>query len=181
MQIASAMAESAENEPGAPVPKDQIDPELIKLSRPRAKIGVVTAAGILFLCALFLLRINPDRKFGGAGAEPDKVAVADVLAGNVTTERYVSIDGTAEPLMSHAIRATAAKGTRGLRIVPLRGTGDRMWLAISGDGWEAPQLKGYTGRLRRLADLSFAPATYAYAENHPMPVFATADAVRAGV
>jgi hypothetical protein len=179
MQIASGMAETAESEPGAPVPKDQIDPEMVKLSRTRAKIGVVTAAGMVFLCGLFLLRINPDRKFGGAGA-PEKVAVADVVDGKIGAESYISIDGTAEPLMAHAIRATTAKGTQGLRVVPLRGTGDRMWLVITGDGWDQPQLKGYTGRLRKLGDLSIAATVNAYADSHPMPVFATADATRAG-
>ena len=41
MQIASVMAEDAEPlEPGAPIPKDRPDEDLIKLKRPRPKIGV---------------------------------------------------------------------------------------------------------------------------------------------
>jgi hypothetical protein len=180
MPISTTMAETAQDEPGAPIDKDAIDPELIKLQRPRPKVGIVTAAGLVFLSGLFLLRMTPDRRFSGASSEPQRVAVADVLAGNVASDRFVSIDGTAEPLMSHAIRATTAKGSQGLRVVPVRGTDERLWLVISGDGWEDPQLKGYAGRLRKLADLPLATVANDYFANHPQPVFATAEAVRAG-
>jgi hypothetical protein len=168
-------------EPGDKVDKDAIDPDLVKLRRKPLKIGPITCAGIVFLSLLFLLRINPDRKFSGSGSEPQKVAVADVVAGNVGTEKYVAIDGQAEPLMSHAIRTAAAKGTLGLRVVPVRGTGDKLWLVINGDGWEEPQLKGYIGRLRELGDLPFATAANDYLSSHPEPVFASAAAVRAGI
>jgi hypothetical protein len=167
-------------EPGEKVDKDAIDPELVKLRRKPLKIGPITCAGIIFLSLLFLLRINPDRKFSGSGPEPQKVAVADVVAGHVGTEKYVAIDGQAEPLMSHAIRTAAAKGTLGLRVVPVRGTGDKLWLVINGDGWEEPQLNGYIGRLRELGDLPFATAANEYMSSHPEPVFASAAAVRAG-
>ena len=47
MPIASAMAESTHDErdhdPGAPIARDAIDPELVKLKRPRPKVGVITA------------------------------------------------------------------------------------------------------------------------------------------
>ena len=169
----------SEPDPGAPIAPDQIDPDLVKLSRTRPKIGVITAAGIVFLCSVFLLRLGPDRRFAGKGSEPQPATVADVLAGKVDTDKLVVI--TAEPLVSHAIRTTTSKGSLGLRIVPVRGSGDRLWLALSGDGWEAPTTAGYVGRLRKLEDLAFAPATQDYAAEHPRPVFATAAAVRAGL
>jgi hypothetical protein len=82
MPIASAMAESTSvEEPGAPVAKDAIDPDLIKLKRAPSKIGVITAAGIVFLCSVFLWRLNGDRKFGGDG-EAKAVTVQQVLAGD---------------------------------------------------------------------------------------------------
>jgi hypothetical protein len=172
------MAETT-SDPGAPIPKDAVDPELIKLSRPRPKVGVITAAGLVFLSVFFLLRLNPDRRFGSAGESPQKVAVADVLAGKVDSDAYVSIE--AEPLISHAIRATNAKGTLGLRVVPARGTGERLWLVVNGDGYDTPTLGAYTGRLRKLSDLPFAGAVGDYARAHPRPVFAAASAVRAGL
>src|SRR6185503_13744533 len=101
MPTASAMAESTPHDerseaaaggpeprasgpdPGAPIAPDQIDPELIKLARARPRVGVITAAGLVFLCIVFLWRLGPDRRFAGSGAEPRPVRVADVLAGQV--------------------------------------------------------------------------------------------------
>ncbi len=157
--------------------KDKPDPELIKLSRSRPKIGIITSAGLVFLSVLFAIRLNPDRRFAGASQTPDKVAIADVLAGNVALDRNVAID--ADLLMSHAIRSTAAKGSLGFRVVPVRDTGERLWLVLSGDGWEAPQAT-FTGRLRKLDDMPFADSVKDFAAAHPRPVFATAAAVRAG-
>ena len=80
-----SMAETTP-EPGAPIPKDAVDPELIKLSRPRPKVGVITAAGLVFLSVFFLWRLNPDRRFSSAGDAPQKVHVSDVLAGKVASD-----------------------------------------------------------------------------------------------
>jgi hypothetical protein len=178
MPVAS-MAEQVSDEPGAPVPKDAIDPELIKLKRARPKIGVITAAGLVFLCGYFLIRLGPDRRFAGGPAVPDRTALVDVLGGNIGLDRFIKLEG-AEPLMSHAVRTTTSKGSLGLRAVPIRGTGDRVWIAMSGDGWDPPALGAYSGRLRRLSDLPFAKSIIDYATEHPRPVFATAVAVRAG-
>jgi len=172
------MAESTPaDDLGAPVARDAIDPELIKLKRPRTKVGVITAAGVVFLCVVFLVRLNGDRKFGGDG-EPARVTVSQVLAGDVEPDQHVALD--AEPLMSHAIRTTANKGSLGLRVVPARGTGERLWLVLPGDGWDHPHTEAYVGRLRRLDALPFAKAVTAYATAHPRPMFAAAAAVRAG-
>jgi hypothetical protein len=181
MPFASVMADEPQPiaEPGAPIPKDQPDPELIKLRGPRPKVGLITSAGLVFLSILFFLRLNPDRKFSGEADKPDRVSVADVLGGQVATDRYVTID--AELLVSHAVRATASKGSVGLRVVPARGTGERLWIVLSGDGWEEPRLTGYAGRLRRLADLPFAQAVRDFTRDHPRPVFAGGAAVRAGL
>jgi hypothetical protein len=176
----AVMAETAEAEPGAKIAKDAIDPELVKLRRKPLRIGPITCAGIVFLSVLSLWHMNPDRKFAGSSSEPHKVAVADIVAGKVAVEQLVAIDAQAEPLMSHAIRTAAAKGTLGLRVVPVRGTGDKLWLVIGGDGWDQPQLAGYIGRLREMGDLPFATAANEYLASHPEPVFAAAPAVRAG-
>lgn len=193
MPIASVMAESTQidpgaprerasareaREPGAPVSRDHIDPDLVKLGRPRAKVGVITAAGLVVLCVVFLLRLGPDRRFAGSGSEPKPATVADVVAGKVDTDQLVVVP--AEPLVSHAIRATKAKGSLGFRVVPARGTADRLWIVVSGDGWDAPATAGTIGRLRRLDDLAFADAVRGYAIEHARPVFASAAAVRAG-
>ncbi|HLL23128.1 MAG TPA: hypothetical protein VK427_13400 [Kofleriaceae bacterium] len=171
------MAESS-REPGAPIPKDAIDPDLVKLRRTRPTIGLVTSAGMVFLCAFFLYRLTADRRFGSEPDRPRQVQLADIVAGNVAADSHVELP--AEPMMSHAIRATKAKGAPGLRVTPVRGSNERAWLVLDGVGWDAPVTSNrYAGRLRLLADMPFGAAVRAHAAEHPRPVFATPAAVRA--
>ncbi len=172
-------------DPGAPIARDQIDPELVKLARTQSKVGVITALGLIVLCAVFLHRLWPDRRFGGSSETPTPAEVRAVLAGQVATDQLISVD--AEPMASHAIRAAkvagglGVPGGLGLRLAPARGTNERLWLAVSGDGDDPPVTARYVGRLRKLEDLPFADAVRAFARTHPRPVFATAAAVRAGL
>jgi hypothetical protein len=167
-----------ESEPGAPVPRDAIDPDLVKLARTRPKIGAITAAAVVALSVYFILRLGPDRRFGGEPEAPRAVALADVAAGKIADESFVSL--AAEPMMSHAIRTSRSKGDLGYRVTPARGTGERVWLALSGDGWEKPSLKAYVGRLRRVGELPFAGVLDLHATRYPRPTFASAASVRAG-
>lgn len=166
------------DEEGAPVPADAIDPELVKLERPRSKIGIVTSLGVVILCVVFLLRLGPDRSFAGQG-EPATVTAADVADGKVGVDELVTLEGV--PTVSHAIRATKARGDLGQRFVPVRGTGDRVWLALPGDGWDAPIVSQhrYTGRVRKLSDSGFGTAVREHASTHPRPVFARVAELRA--
>lgn len=168
---------AAEPEPGAPVPRDAIDPDLVKLARTRTRIGVITAAAVVALSAYFILRLGADRAFGGEPDTPRAVALADVAAGKVADNSYVAVE--AEPMMSHAIRTAQSAGDLGYRVVPVRATGERVWIVLSGDGWDRPTLKAYSGRLRRVEDLPFASVLDKHATLHPRPVFAAPAAVRA--
>jgi len=174
----SPAASTGSREPGAPFPPGEIDPELIKLARPRLRIGLITAAGLVFLCVALVMRLGPDRRFAGASHTPTATTATDVLADHVALDQLVRI--TAEPVVSHAIRITKTRGTLGMRLVPVRGTADRLWIVAGGDGWDPPAGDGYVGRLRKLDDLALAPAARAHAEQHPRPVFATPAAVRGG-
>src|SRR5262249_11038214 len=150
MTIAPAMAEPAhdELEEGAPVPDGYIDQKLVRLSRTRhLKVGVITAAGLVFLCGYFLLRLGPDRRFA-AERQPRSVGSEQFLPGVAALGGLVAVRG--EPMMSQAIRSTTSKASMGLRVVPLRGTGDRLWLVLHGDGWDPPAKDVYVGRLRPL-------------------------------
>lgn len=181
MPIASVMADDAkpaEREPGAPIAKDELDPELIKLGRARPKIGALTAAGVVFLSLFFLLKLGADRRFSSNDDTPTPVTVADLASGNVDEDAFVSVP--AEPLMAHAIRAQTAKNSVGLRVVPVRGSGQKLWLVLPGDGWAQPTMGPYVGRVRALADLPFAGVIEDFVAAHPRPLFATAAAVRAG-
>ncbi|HSK01946.1 MAG TPA: hypothetical protein VK932_11920 [Kofleriaceae bacterium] len=177
MAASPPIEDPAAREPGAPVPRDAIDPELVKLARTRPKIGAITAAAVVVLCGWFMFRLGADRRFGGEPESPRAVALADVAAGKVADESFVSFE--AEPMMSHAIRTGRTKSDPGLRVTPVRGTGERVWLVLSGDGWERPTLKAYTGRLRRIGELPFAGVLDAHATAYPRPTFASAASVRA--
>ncbi len=186
MPLASVMADPikssqvADDDAGAPIEKDAIDPDMIKLKRARPKIGLVTAAGLVFLCGLFLVRLGPDRRFAGSGDAPERVQISDVLGGRVALDRFVALTEI-EPEYSHAIRTTTAKGSLGVRVVPVRGTGEHVWLAVSGDGWDPPANGMYAGRLRELSALPFAASVEAFAKSHPRPVFVTPAALHAGI
>ncbi|MDQ3339777.1 MAG: hypothetical protein M4D80_31840 [Myxococcota bacterium] len=171
---------SKKREEGAPIPKGELDPDLIKLQRARPKIGIITSAGMVFLCAFFIWRLTADRKFGGEGDTPRLAQLADVMAGKVAAESFIELP--AEPMMSHAIRSAKGKGDPGLRTVPVRGTNERVWLVLDGVGWDDPVVTNrYPGRLRELSDLPFGAAVRAHATSNPRPVFATSAAVRGGL
>lgn len=184
------MAESAPESPaldaGASMAKEKIgarntepDEELIKLARKGGpKIGVITGLGVVILCAVFVMRLNGDRKFSGDDT-PEKVSVASIVDGKVPADHFVAVE--LEPLMSHAIRAARNKTGVGFRVVPVRGASDKLWLVMNGDGWDQPTTSAYQGRLERLADLPFADAVTSYASAHPRPVFAKPASVRAGL
>jgi hypothetical protein len=154
------------------------DPELIKLRRSRPKVGVLTATGVLFLAIFFLVKLNPDRRFAGNDEAPRTVALADLASGKIDEDAFVSV--TAEPVIAHAIRAQTAKNSVGLRVVPAKGTGQKVWIVLPGDGWSPPTLGPYTGRVRRLSSLPFAGVVEEFLAARPRPVFATAAAVRTG-
>jgi hypothetical protein len=179
------MAEDAKpvaEEPGAPVAKDKIDKDLValdvKLRHSGPKLGVVTAAGIVFLSVFFLIKLNPDRRFAGNDESAKTATVAEIVKGTVGEDTLVAVQ--AEPRMTHAVRAAAAKTGVGMRVVPVRGSSEKLWLVLSGDGWESPTMGPYVGRLRELGDLPFAETVRDYVAAHPRPVFAQASAVRTG-
>ncbi|MDX2089408.1 MAG: hypothetical protein SFX73_16265 [Kofleriaceae bacterium] len=162
---------------GAPVAKDAIDPDLVKLARSPSRIGLVTSLGVVLLSVMFIIKLNSDRKFAGTEV-PAVVTAADIASGKVAADSFVSVEAT--PMMSHAIRALRSKAGIGLRVAPARGTDDKLWIVIDGNGWDPPTLGAYTGRLRKLADLPFGSAVSDFAKANPRPRFATAAATRAG-
>jgi len=166
-------------EPGAPIPRDAIDPDLVRLARTRPKIGAITAAAVVALSVYFILRLGPDRRFAGEPEQPRHVALHDVAAGNVPDESFIALD--ADPMMSHAIRTAQSRGDLGYRVTPARASGERVWLVLSGDGWDKPNLKSYVGRLRRIGDLPFSRVLDKHATRFPRATFANAAAVRAGL
>jgi hypothetical protein len=168
-----------EPEPGAPIPRDAIDPDLVKLARKRPQIGLITALGVIAVCFYYIVTLGPDRRFAGEPETPRPVALADIITGKIPYNSYIALD--ADPLMSHAIRASTESTDPGNRVVPVRGAGERVWLVIDGNGKLKPNLKSYVGRLRRIGDLKSAHVLDVHATRYPRPTFATVAAVRAGL
>jgi hypothetical protein len=165
-------------EDGAPVPTGTIDPELVKLGRKRVRVGALTALGMASLCVFFAVKLAPDRHFAGEPDKPRDATPAQILDGSLAMDSYVALHG--EPLISHAIRAASSRGAPGERVVPVRGTGDRLWLVEPGDAFGPPAGEAYVGRLRPLGELPLAKAVREFLAEHPRPVFASAAELRRG-
>nr|HEX4315766.1 hypothetical protein [Kofleriaceae bacterium] len=173
------MAEDVKpDDAGAPVPKDAIDPDLVKLGRMKIKVGAITSLAVIVVCVVLAMRLGPDRRFAGNSDTPQAVTPEQVLADSVPVESYVALRG--EPLIAHAVRAGTSKASSGERVVPVRGTGDRLWLVEAGDAFGEPSLDAYAGRLRNLEDLPLAGAVRDYVAANPRPVFATPAELRGG-
>src|SRR5262245_55955425 len=164
-------------EPGAPVPRDAVDGDLVRLRRPRPQIGAVTALAILILCGYLALTLDDDRRFAGEPREPRTVTVEQVAAGTVAADSHVAVAGRLEH--AAAVRASQSKGVPGHRIAPVVGSGDLLWVALFGDASDAPPaLDGrYAGRLQRLADVKFGDAVHS-ALRKARPRFVTGDELR---
>ena len=165
-------------EPGAPIPKDEIDPELVSL-RPRTQIGIVTAFSVLAFCVYLAVRLWPDLQFGGEGA-PVETTVEAIAAGELAADRHVTLAVDLE--RAAAVRVSRSAGHPGLRVAPAVGSGDRVWIIVDGNGWTTPREGGrYTGRLRRLSDLPFEGSFRSQVGKHPAPRHVTAEELRRAV
>jgi hypothetical protein len=162
-------------EPGAPIPKDEIDPELVSL-RPRTQIGMVTAFSVVAFCVYLALRLWSDFQFAGEGA-PREITVAELADGKVGENSHVTI--AAELERAAAVRVKQSAGVPGLRVVPAVGSGDRVWIVLDGNGWADPrEAPRYTGRVRRLSDLPFEGSFRSFVQKHPPSRHVTAEELR---
>ncbi|WP_428267161.1 hypothetical protein [Haliangium sp.] len=177
-----AEAGPADADAGRPIGRDEIDPELIALPRPRLRIGPLLALSVVVLSGYLMLRLVPDLRYSRQGPEPREVATAALLGGEVAAESYARV--TAVPDRAFAIRVATNQAALGLRLVPAQGTGDRLWLLVDGNVWTSDIRydEVYAGRLRQLADLPFADAVRVHvAGRAPVPRFVTAEQVRAAL
>jgi hypothetical protein len=162
---------SAPIPPTPPIPKDAIDPELVRLRRPRPQIGAVTAISVVIFCAYVAVRLAGDRRFGGEPDAARDVPVADVVAGKVPLDAHVAV--TARLERTAAVRAQPSPAHPGLRLAPVLGTADALWLALPGDGRSEPASEArYAGRLYELDELHIAEPVVAWLAR-PHPHFAT--------
>jgi hypothetical protein len=164
-------------EEGAPIGKDEIDPDLVNLRGPAAKVGMVTAAAIILLCVLLMVRMRHDLAFARAGDSAKPVTVTDIVAGKIADDSFVTIDAPLD--RDAAVRTRVTEANAGTRVVPVVGTNDKLWVAISGDPWGPYQHdEKVSGRLRPLADVRFSSAVASYAAKYTAPRFVTGDELK---
>ncbi len=140
--------------PGRRRGRDEIDPELLVLPRPRPRIGPLLALSVLVFCAYFLIRLRSDLVFAHSGADPVQVKGADgVLAADI--DSYVEL--AAVPDRAATLRVFASDARDGHRLAPVVGSADRVWLLFGGSHWvESPAYdETVRGRVKRLSDLPF--------------------------
>jgi hypothetical protein len=161
-------------DPGAPVGKDEIDPELVSLRGPRAKVGAITALAIVAVCVIYLVKLLGDFTFSRQADKPRDVTIADIVAGKVGTDEMVQVAAPLE--RSAAVRVRTGRGDPGVRVTPVVGSGDKLWIALPGDPWQ-PAIDGrYRGRLH---PASAGPLGAALREDleTPQPRFVAGDAL----
>ena len=140
--------------PGRPRPRDEVDPELLVLPRPRTRIGWLLAASVLVFCAYFMIRLRSDLVFSRAGDEPTRLrSIAEAAAAD--SDDYVAVE--AVPDRAFLLRVFASDAGDGHRLAPVLGSGDHVWIMFDGSHWDASPAydEVYRGRVKRLADLPF--------------------------
>lgn len=176
----AATAPGADAEPGRLPGRDEIDPELIALPRPRTRIGPVLSLSVIVFCVFIMLRLRADLRFSLQEPPPRAFdSAAALLAGGELDDRHVQV--RAVPDRALAVHVAASLAEPGSRLTPVQGTNDTLWIMLDGSVWTAgiQYNEVYTGRLRRLADLPFADKLRRHvADQPPMPRFVQAAAVR---
>ena len=164
--------------PGRPIGPGEIDPELVKLSRPRPRVGVVTSAAIVAFCGYLMFSLRGDLVFSRASGSPAAASIADVVAGTVGNESYVRIE--AMPDRTLAVRVGTGEGDPGARATPLWGSHDRVWILEPGTTYAALATAGvYEGRLKSVDSLPFGSALRSHVSKRAQaPRYVSARAVR---
>jgi hypothetical protein len=142
------------DDPGRPRGRDEVDPELLILPRPRASIGPLLALSVLVFCVYFLVRLRSDLVFAHAGSDPTPVnGVAGALAADL--DSYVEL--AAVPDRAAILRVYASDARDGHRLAPVLGSADRLWILFAGNQWVEPPTydERVRGRVKELDDLPF--------------------------
>ncbi len=180
---ASSGEASADNHPGRPIGRDEIDPELMTLPRTAIRIGPLLALSMVVFAVYIMAALWPDLRFSRQSAEPAVVpSAAELLATDDLADSLVTV--TVVPDRALAVRVATSEGLSGHRLVPVQGTDDRLWLMLEGRTWniDLKYEEQYTGRPRPLADMPFAEQLHAHVdERPPAPRFATGEAVKAAL
>ncbi|MCP4444043.1 MAG: hypothetical protein GY811_01695 [Myxococcales bacterium] len=135
---------------------DELDPELVKLPRPKTRIRPIMAMAIIGICLTIGLRLSGDLRFSWLG---DPTAVDGVTAlGSEHENQFIELH--VRPDRPQALRVVPSRSSTGLVLVPTLGTGGSLWLLLPATPWTAEDATNevYRGRLQRLSDTNFDEA-----------------------
>jgi len=155
-------------EPGAPIPDDAIDPELIALRRGAGDVSPLLSFSVLVFCAYMMITLRADLRFSREAAEPRRVEDLVALTANGDLhDRFVHV--RAVPDRSFSAQVSAGGAIAGQRVTPVLGSGDRVWLYADSNPWTAlvAHHEFQQGRLRPLDDLPFADGLRAFVRQQP--------------
>ena len=164
---------------GRPIGHDEIDPELVKLIKPRIRLGLVTSGAIVMLSIFLMVKLRHDLAFSRATETPGDVTLADIAAGNLGEGSHVRIHAVPDRTLVGLVARSGAD--YGNRIAPALGSAGTLWIVIDGSVWNAERsyAEVYSGRLRRLSDLPFADNLRAFvASNNPSLRYVTGAALK---
>ena len=147
---------AGEPEPGAPIPADAIDPDLLRLSVPLPRRHPGLAVAVLIVCGLLVFRLRTDLRYAMQASEPRDVGAAvqaakgGALASSI--DGFVSLAGI--PDHRNALAFDPKGGRPRQHVFRLLGTGSRVFVTAAAAG-QPPYRERWNGRLRRFDELSF--------------------------
>tara|TARA_R110002096_G_scaffold16898_1_gene57633 strand:- start:82512 stop:83594 length:1083 start_codon:yes stop_codon:yes gene_type:complete len=149
------MANKSSDAPNEATP-DELDPELVKLPRPKTRIRPIMAMAIIGICLTIGVRLSGDLRFSRLG---NPVLVDSVSSLNSDHEnQFIKIE--VRPDRTQALRVVPKRSSTGQLLVPTLGTGGKLWLLLPTTAWNATAATSevYQGRVSLLEDMNFHDA-----------------------
>jgi len=153
-------------EPGAPVPPDAIDPELLKLSVPLPRRHPLVAVAVLLVGALLLYRMRTDLTYAMQPSAPRELgeAAAALRSGKLAEAAggYVQVSGLPDRRNALSFDPKGSRlRTHVFRILGTGGAASKVLVATPGVAASRAENR-FTGRLRRFDEVYFADAVADY-------------------
>lgn len=153
-------------EPGAPVPPDAIDPELLKLSVPLPRRHPLVAVAVLLVGALLLYRMRTDLTYAMQPSTPRELgeAAAALRSGKLAEAAggYVQVSGLPDRRNALSFDPKGSRlRTHVFRILGTGGAASKVLVATPGVAASRAENR-FTGRLRRFDEVYFADAVADY-------------------
>lgn len=150
-----------------PTQKPELDPELIKLPRPKTRIRPVTAMAVIGICLTLLIRLGSDLSFSRQATSATVITDISTLADH--ENQYVDIVARVDN--PQALRLVPNRSKTGQVLVPVLGSGSKLWILLHASPWNATRQtdEHFQGRLTSLSDTDFEEALEEYLRDSHLP------------